>query len=89
MQSSANLGKIQPKAFMGYNDQPARVMTQRLHHPTQPNLSKGYIKHKEPGFHEHGHFGKGKHRVNPDAVNHEFRRKLWEGQIPVKVTLHY
>lgn len=29
--------------------------------------------------HEHPNFGKGKHRVNPDAVNHEFRRKLWEG----------
>ena len=38
---------------------------------------------------EHPNFGKGKHRVNPDAVNHEFRRKLWDGYIPVKVTLYY
>lgn len=28
---------------------------------------------------EHPMFGKGKHKVNPDAVNHEFRRKLWDG----------
>ena len=39
--------------------------------------------------HDHPNFGKGKHRVNPDAVNHEFRRKLWDGQIPLKVSLHY
>lgn len=39
--------------------------------------------------HEHPKFGKGKHKVNPDAVNHEFRRKLWDGQIPVKISVFY
>ena len=39
-------------------------------------------------FKEHPNFGKGKHRVNPDAVNHDLRRKIWDGQIPVKINLH-
>jgi len=39
-------------------------------------------------FNPHPHFGKGKHKVNPDAVNHELRRKLWDGQLPIKVTLY-
>jgi len=42
-------------------------------------MAKGYINNKNQNFHEHPNFGKGKHRVNPDAVNHEFRRKLWDG----------
>ena len=33
--------------------------------------------------------GKGNHRVNPYAVNHELRKKLWDGQIPVKITVHH
>ena len=44
-------------------------------------MARGYISNKGQNFHEHDPklFGKGKHRVNPDAVNHEFRRKLWDG----------
>jgi len=34
-------------------------------------------------------FGKGKHRIHSDAVNHEFRRKLWDGQLPLKINVHY
>ena len=41
-----------------------------------------------PSGNPHPHFGKGKHKVNPDAVNHELRRKLWDGQLPIKVTLY-
>jgi len=29
--------------------------------------------------HEHPLFGRGKHRIHTDAVNHEMRRKLWDG----------
>lgn len=28
---------------------------------------------------QHANFGKGKHSVNPDAVNHRLRREMWEG----------
>lgn len=28
---------------------------------------------------QHPNFGKGKYRIQPDAVNHELRKKLWEG----------
>ena len=52
-------------------------------------MAKGYINNNKPNFHEHPNFGKGKHRLNPDAVNHDFRKKLWEGKIPVKVSLYY
>ena len=38
---------------------------------------------------EHPNFGRGRHRVHGQAVNHEFRRKLWDGQLPIKVNLHY
>ena len=43
---------------------------------------------KKQTFNEHPNFGKGKHRINDDAVNHLFRRKLWEGQVPIKITLN-
>lgn len=36
---------------------------------------------------EHPNFARGKHKVNFDAVNHDFRKKLWDGQLPVKITL--
>ena len=38
--------------------------------------------------HEHPLFGKGKFRIQPDAVNHELRRKLWDGQLPLKIDLN-
>lgn len=28
---------------------------------------------------EHPNFARGKHKVNLDAVNHDFRKKLWDG----------
>jgi hypothetical protein len=37
---------------------------------------------------KHPVFGKGKYRIQQDAVNHELRRKLWEGQLPIKVDIY-
>ena len=34
---------------------------------------------KGPNTQEHPNFGRGRHRVNANAVNHELRRKLWDG----------
>jgi hypothetical protein len=38
--------------------------------------------------HEHPVFGKGKYRIQSDAVNHELRRKLWDGQLPLKIDIN-
>ncbi len=36
---------------------------------------------------QHPNFGRGKFRVNFDAVNHDIRKKLWDGQLPIKINL--
>ena len=41
---------------------------------TSKQNTKGQI-----NTHEHPNFGRGRHRVNNRAVNHEFRRELWGG----------
>mmetsp|Transcript_12985 Transcript_12985/g.21954 ORF Transcript_12985/g.21954 Transcript_12985/m.21954 type:complete len:150 (+) Transcript_12985:173-622(+) len=53
---------------------------------TSSNMSQSQAKFNT---HQHPNFGRGKHKVHSDAVNHELRRKLWDGQLPVKINLHY
>jgi len=54
--------------------------------PIDPSSAAGKAVFKDK-TREHPNFARGKHKVNFDAVNHDFRKKLWDGQLPVKITL--